>query len=178
MVTDIFEAKLVMAGPVGAGKTTAIGSISDGEPISTEMPLSDGPMGDKTTTTVALDFATVMLDDGTPLFIYGLPGQEHFSHMREIVLEGALGAIIVLDGTDENIAVECDRWVMAIKDIAPDLPAVVGVTKTELAPRFDMSAIRSRLRERQLNIPVFTIDARDREQVSHLVRALLLAATR
>lgn len=74
--------KLVLAGPVGAGKTTAIRSIADSDPISTEMPLTTGALGDKTTTTVAFDFATIVLDDGTPVMVYGLPGQEHYAFMR------------------------------------------------------------------------------------------------
>ncbi len=168
------SAKLVFAGPVGAGKTTAIRSLSDFAPISTEMPMTDGPMGEKTTTTVALDFAPIMLDDGTPLHLYGLPGQEHFSHMRPIVLEGAIGVIVVLPGDSERILDECEQWIRSIRGINEDAGLVIGITRTDLSPGFRMDTIRQAVRRCGPPIPVFTFDARDREQTTHLVRALLL----
>lgn len=168
-------AKLVFAGPVGAGKTTAIGSLADSAPVSTEMPMIDGPMGDKTTTTVALDFAPVLLDDGTPLHIYGLPGQEHFSHMRPIVLTGAIGAIIVLSADSAEMTADCEAWIRSIRDIAPDCALVVGITRTDLAKDFRLDRVRQAVRRCGPPIPTLTFDARDREQSSHLVRALLMS---
>jgi len=169
------SAKLVFAGPVGAGKTTAIRSLSDCEPVSTEMPLTDGAMGEKTTTTVALDFSPVLLEDGTPLHLYGLPGQEHFAHMRAIVLEGAVGVIVVLPGDSERISAECEHWIRSIRGIAPDAGLVIGITRTDLGHAFRMDTVRQAVRRCGAPIPVFTFDARDREQTSHLVRALLLS---
>ena len=166
--------KFVLAGPVGAGKTTALRSLSDIPPVSTEMPLSDGPMGDKTTTTVALDFAAILLDDGTPLQLFGLPGQEHFSHMRDIVLDGALGAMLLLPGDDPDIAAACAHWLQAIARIDAELPVAIGVTRTDLAPGFRMDKIRQTLAGRMPPVPVLTIDAREREQAAQLIRALLL----
>lgn len=169
------SAKLVFAGPVGAGKTTAIRSLSDEAPVSTEMPLTDGPMGEKTTTTVALDFAPVLLDDGTPLHLYGLPGQEHFSHMRAIVMEGAVGVIVVLPGDSASISSECEQWVRSIRSISEDAGLVIGITKTDISVNFRMDVVRQAVRRCGPPIPVFTFDARDREQTSHLIRALLLS---
>lgn len=164
--------KLVLAGPVGSGKTTALRSLADSEPVSTEMPLLDGAMGDKTTTTVALDFATVMLEDGTPLQMFGLPGQEHFSHMRSIILNGALGVVLLLSGDAPDVAADCVHWLSVIRDIDQEMPLVIGITKTDVSPHFRMDRIRKAVRDNP--IPAFTIDARDREQTRQLVRALLL----
>lgn len=166
--------KLVLAGPVGAGKTTAIRSLSDDAPVSTEMPLTDGAMGEKTTTTVAMDFSPVMLEDGAPLHIYGLPGQAHFAHMRPLVLAGALGVILVLPGDSERIAEECEDWIRSIRAIDPDLGIVIGITRTELAPGFRVDTVRGAARRCGPPLPIFTFDARDRDQTAHLVRALLL----
>lgn len=166
--------KFVLAGPVGAGKTTALGSLSDIAPVSTEMPLSDGPMGDKTTTTVALDFAAILLDDGTPVQLFGLPGQEHFSHMRSIVMTGALGVLVLLPGDDADIAAQCAHWIRVIADIDAELPIAIGITRTDMATDFRMDTIRKVIAGRSPPVPVMTIDAREREQVSQLVRALLL----
>lgn len=169
------SAKLVFAGPVGAGKTTAIRALSDAAPVSTEMPMTEGAMGAKTTTTVALDFSPVMLDDGTPLHLYGLPGQEHFAHMRPLVMAGAVGVVVVLPGDSVRVADECEHWIRAIRDIDADAGLVIGITRTDLARGFRMDTVREAVRRCGRPIPVFTFDARDREQTSHLIRALLLS---
>ena len=104
--------KLVFAGPVGAGKTTAIAAIADAPPVSTDTPMSEGPMGAKTTTTVAFDFATLKTEEGDPVFLYGLPGQERFDFMRRIILNGALGVVLALNGANTDIADQCTHWLM------------------------------------------------------------------
>ena len=109
-----------------------------------------------------------------PRSLFGLPGQEHFSHMRPIVMKGALGAILLLPGDDPDIAGQCAHWQHVIADIDADLPMVIGITKTDLASGFRMDTIRQALSGTMPPIPVFTIDARDRAQASQLVRALLL----
>lgn len=170
-------AKLVIAGPVGAGKTTVIRALADGEPVSTEMPLTTGAMGDKTTTTVALDFATILLDDGMPVMLYGLPGQDHFGFMRPMLLQGAAGAIVLLDGSDPTVTDQCTGWLRSIRDIDSGLALVVGVTKSDCNDDFDIRDVRRALRDSGVaTVPVMTIDARDRQQAAHLVRALLVAA--
>lgn len=167
--------KLVLGGPVGAGKSTAIRTLADSEPVSTEMPLIDGAMGEKTTTTVALDFATVMLDDGTPLFLYGLPGQQHFEFMYSIVVEGALGVMILLNGAERDVALHCEQWLTNVRQIRTSMPIVIGITHTESMSSFSLGPIREAIRRCGGPVPVFTIDARSREQMTHLVRALLVA---
>jgi len=173
---DLEAAKLVFAGPVGAGKTTAIRSIADGDPLSTEMPMTEGAMGDKTTTTVALDFATVILDDGTPLLVYGMPGQEHFSFMRPIVIEGAIGVILLLNGHDEDAPAQCEHWLKSIRSINPDMAIVIGITHSDRAPNFSLRSIREATRRCGRPLPIFTFDARSRTEAAHLVRALLVDA--
>ena len=171
---DSAAPKLVFAGPMGAGKTTAIASVADTPPVSTEMPITAGSMGEKTQTTVAFDFATVHLDPDATLFLYGLPGQEHYEFMRPIVLQGALGAIVVLNGADDALPAHCVHWIRAIRQIDAALPVVIGVTQTDRNPAFDIMAVRRVLRAEGTAAPVFTFDARDKAQTSQLIRALLL----
>lgn len=167
--------KLVFAGPMGAGKTTAIRTIADSDPVSTEMPMTDGARGDKHTTTVAFDFATIALDDGPPLFVYGLPGQDYLAHMRPIILRGAIGVVLVLDGSDPDVAGQCARWVASLRESGAPPALVIGVTKAELAADFSLAALRAVLGADRGRVPVFTFDARDRQQAEHLVRALLVS---
>lgn len=166
--------KLVFAGSMGGGKSTAIGSIADGELISTEMPMSE-TIGSKSTTTVAFDFATVWLEDGMPLHIYGMPGQRYFSHMRSILLEGALGVILVLDAVDPDIGASCESWLRSLRESNRSAQIVIGITKTDMAISFSLAPVRAALRRCNEVIPVFTFDARCTEQTRHLVRALLIS---
>ncbi len=168
-------AKLVLAGPVAAGKTTALRAITDGEPVSTEMPLSDGPMEGKTTTTVALDYAKVNLEDGAELLVYGLPGQEHFAFMRPIVLNGAIGVVILLDGRDPMLESQCEHWLQECAAHAPNAAMVVGVTHTDLIGTFSINRLRRAASCLGRLIPVFTLDAREAPQTLQLVRALILS---
>lgn len=167
--------KLVFAGPMGAGKTTAIRSIADTPPISTEMELSEGATAEKSTTTVAFDFAVVMLDDGTPLHVYGMPGQECFAFMRRILLQGAIGVVLVLDGSLASIGSDCSAWLTSLQESDAPPHMVIGITKTDQAPQFSLAEVRCAIRQSRQVIPVFTFDARDTEQTTHLVRALLVS---
>ena len=167
--------KLVFAGPTGAGKTTAIAAIADAPPVSTEMPLTGGGQAGKTCTTVALDFASVRLDGDATLLLYGMPGQDHYDFMRPILLDGALGIVLVVAATADDPAADCATWLRALRALDASLPFVVGVTQTDRAPAFDIARIRAVLRAERLSAPIFTVDARDREQVSQLVRVLLLS---
>ena len=88
--------KLVFAGPVGAGKTTAIKSLSDIEVVTTEASISDGGRAIKPTTTVAMDYGLMKLASGDQVRLYGTPGQKRFDFMWDILSENALGVVLLV----------------------------------------------------------------------------------
>ena len=73
-MADAQELKIVFTGPMGAGKTTAIAAISDTPPVLTDVVNNDHAAFDKDTTTVALDYGQIMLDNGVAVRLYGTPG--------------------------------------------------------------------------------------------------------
>lgn len=167
--------KIVIAGEMGVGKTTALRAIADAPPVDTEVPISGGPIGDKTTTTVAFDFSTVRVDDDMEVHVYGLPGQKQFDFMRPIVCQGALGVILLLDATDPEIAGHCRDWVDSLRAIDPALRMVVGVTKSDLSRSFSLRSVRQALAACGTEAPIVTCDARDPEQCLQLMRILLVS---
>ena len=97
-MTQLTE-KIIFAGSMGSGKTTAIKSISEIEPVSTEVDNNDTEQSNKELTTMAMDFGTLTLSDDSKLLLYGTPGQERLSFMWSVISDGSLGVIILIDNS-------------------------------------------------------------------------------
>ncbi len=91
--------KIIFIGPVGAGKTTAIGAISDEPPIRTDASASDMTKQRKSSTTVAMDYGVMNLSEGEKIHLYGTPGQERFNFMWDILSVGGIGLVLLLTNT-------------------------------------------------------------------------------
>jgi signal recognition particle receptor subunit beta len=158
---------------MGAGKTTAIRSISDIAPVSTEVSNTDREAYDKESTTVALDYGQLFLEDGTALRLFGTPGQVRFSFMWEILSRGSLGTILLIDGSSTTALADLRTYVDTFRKLNPGQPFVIGVGRVPLTDVRLFDEYRQTIDTCDVVAPVFGVDVRIREDVLLLIETLL-----
>ena len=165
--------KIIFTGPVGAGKTTAIESISDIAIVSTNEEATDMTKERKPQTTVAMDYGRINIGQKEKIHLYGTPGQERFSFMWEILTEGALGLILLLDSSRENPQQDLKFYTDSFKSFIDQGQLVIGVTRFDECKKHTLDDYRQWADYLALDAPIFSVDARERMDVSYLIQALL-----
>ena len=163
--------KIVVTGPFSAGKTTLIRTISEITVLSTEREITDGTRARKPETTVAMDFGRITIDRDLVLYLFGTPGQDRFDFMWEILGEGMLGYILLVDSSRPDSLEEAVGILAAFRKMAR-VPFVVALNRAPGLDPSDESSVRSTL-ELGDEIPVVPCDATDRESVKAVLLALL-----
>jgi uncharacterized protein len=177
MNNRITSVKFVIAGGFGVGKTTFVGAISEIEPLRTEAAMTTESRGiddisqiqGKTTTTVAMDFGRITVDDTLVMYLFGTPGQERFGFMWDDICLGALGSVVLVDPrriTDSFPGVDYFE--------ANAIPFVVGVNVFDAAPRYPVPEIREALGVSH-ETPIVECDARNKDSVKMVLLTLLEA---
>ncbi|MGW4550196.1 GTP-binding protein [Streptomyces violaceorubidus] len=170
--------KIVIAGGFGAGKTTAVGAVSEITPLSTEEYLTEASadvdslagLASKRTTTVAFDFGRLSLTDARiplELFLFGTPGQDRFVDLWYDLSRGAVGAVVLVDTRRLESSF---TPVSFFEDIG--LPFVVAVNQFDGAHRYHPGQVRTAL-ELPAAVPVVTCDARDPNHVAGVLLTLV-----
>lgn len=167
--------KIIFTGPVGAGKTTAIESISDDPPIKTDASASDMTKKRKAETTVAMDYGVMNLDDGEKIHLYGTPGQERFDFMWDILTVGGIGLILLLDNTRADPFQDMQFFLDSFRHFIADTSVAIGVSQMDLSSKPTINDYHRQLEALELKIPVFSVDARVTNDISILVQSLLFS---
>jgi len=167
------DLKIVFTGPMGAGKTTAIRAISDIPPICTEVANSDRVTHAKDSTTVGMDYGQLQLSDGAIVRLYGTPGQARFAFMWEILSRGAIGVILLIDGSTATALEDLGSYAETFRRIIPGQPFVIGVGRTAGDDGRELDKYAQALADREILAPVFGVDIRNREDVLLLIETLL-----
>jgi uncharacterized protein len=165
--------KIIFTGPVGAGKTTAIHSISDVPPIKTDASASDMTKARKAGTTVAMDYGIMNLDDGEKIHLYGTPGQERFDFMWDILVTGGIGLVLLLDNTRADPFKDMRFFLDAFKKFISETNVAIGITQMDISNKPTIADYHAQLQVSDLKPPIFAVDARVKNDVSLLVQSLL-----
>ena len=167
------EHKILFSGTTGAGKTTAIGVISEIPTVRTDVRNTDERL-DKATTTVGLDYGEVTLDNGDTLRLFGTPGQQRFDFMWAILAKGALGLVILIDNRQCDPLADLDMYLSGFKQLINDTACVIAVGRTESHPTPTLEDFARHTASRGVICPVLAADVRDKNQVTELLELLLL----
>ena len=164
--------KMVVTGPFNAGKTEFIRSVSEIDVVSTERKItSNQEKAIKEATTVAMDFGRITVDDDLVLYLFGTPGQRRFDFMWEILSEGILGFVVMVDSTRPETFREARSILETFRAYAPT-PYVVAANKQDMKDAWDVEDMRHALRL-DSKVKLVPGTATDRESVKAILLELL-----
>jgi len=163
--------KIVVTGPFAAGKTTLIRTISEITVLSTERGITDSTRSRKAETTVAMDFGRITIDRDLVLYLFGTPGQERFDFMWEILGEGMLGYVLLVDAERPDSLEEAVGILGAFRRMAR-VPFVVALNRSAGMDQQQEDQIRQQL-GLEPEVALLACDATDKESVKAVLLALL-----
>ena len=163
--------KMVISGAVNAGKTEFIKAISEIEVVSTERRATDDTKLIKKETTVAMDFGRIAVADDLVLHLFGTPGQKRFEFMWEILSEGMLGFVVMVDSTRPETFREAKSILETFRAYAPT-PYVVAANKQDHPDAWAADDLRIALRLAP-EVKLIPCIATDREKVKNVLLELL-----
>ncbi|MDO5288220.1 MAG: GTP-binding protein [Pseudomonadota bacterium] len=166
------EYKILFTGTMGAGKTTAIGAVSETPPIVTDVENNDLSHS-KARTTVGLDFGQFTLDNGDRIRLFGTPGQSRFDFLWKILSKNALGMVILTDNSRPDPLGDLRVYLEGFADDLKTMPCAIGVGRLREHSSPSLEDYIDELSRHQLVLPVLDVDVRRREDVILLIDTLL-----
>ena len=173
--------KIVFTGTPGAGKSTAIASLSDTTPITTHKPATDAGPADQLLR-ISLDDGQIDLGlgndrgHGHSVKLISTPGHPRFASMWRTITTDALGLVILIDNSRPAPWDDLAMYLDAYKELLPTMNCVVGIGRTAEHPQPSPDDYGDMLAGHGLAVPVMPVDVRQRSDVLMLVEAVLVQA--
>lgn len=164
--------KVVVAGAVGAGKTTFVNTISEIDVVNTDRRATDEFAEIKNQTTVALDFGRINITPNQALHLYGTPGQPRFDFMWDILIQRAHAYIMLVHACRPQ-DLRVTRSIIQYMNHRSQIPMLVGLTHTDCTGAWaaDDIALALRLSSIQKTDTLIEVNANQRSSV---LEALIL----
>jgi signal recognition particle receptor subunit beta len=163
--------KMVITGPFNSGKTRFVGSISEIDVVSTEKAISTEAERVKDETTVAMDFGRITVGDDLVLYLFGTPGQRRFDFMWEILSEGMLGFVVLVDSARPETFREANSILETFRAYAPT-PYVVAANKQDMDDAWEVEDLRIALRLEE-SVKMLPCVAHEKDSVKKVLLELL-----
>lgn len=165
--------KMVVTGPFSSGKTEFIRSISEIEVVSTDREIrkESAERAEKDQTTVAMDFGRITVDEDLVLYLFGTPGQRRFDFMWEILAEGMLGFIVMVDSSKPETFREAKSILETFRAYAPT-PYVVAANKQDHSDAWAPDDLRIALRI-EPEVKLLPCVAKEKDSVRNVLLELL-----
>ncbi|MDI5966257.1 ATP/GTP-binding protein [Streptomyces sp. SL13] len=167
--------KIVIVGGFGVGKTTLVGSVSEIRPLTTEETMTQAGVGvddvvgveRKTSTTVAMDFGRISINDELVLYLFGTPGQQRFWFLWNGLFQGALGAVVLVDTRRLEVSFDV---IGRLEERG--VPFVVAINSFMGAPDYPTEELRTAL-DLPDYVPIVACDARKRSSSRDVLLSLM-----
>lgn len=166
--------KLAIIGHVGSGKTQLVQTLSEISPVNSDVK-SSVDIG-KATTTVGIDYGRIALSEDEAIGLYGVPGQERYSFIWNMVKESLWGVVALIAYTDKPNIDDFEQW-LDFFDIAENhIPCIVGISHAESSPPDTLGsmidALNNCLVKHGIIAPVLPLDTRQKDQAITLLNTL------
>lgn len=168
---NLQDYKIVFSGNMGAGKTAAIQAISEIDVLCTEALNTDTVTHNKQLTTVGIDYGEITLDDGYKVGLYGTPGQERFSFLWDMISQGSLGTIILMNHSTDQPIEKLQTYLNIFSKLNSNI--VIGITHIDKKCKNSVSLYRDWENQLEEIYPLFFIDARIKDDILILIESLL-----
>lgn len=169
------EHVILFAGPMGAGKTTAIQSLSEIEVVRTEAANTERDVVDKPTTTVALDYGEITVGEEDKVRLYGVPGQRRFDFMWQILKERAKGMVLLVNNDAPDPVAQLLEYLDEFSELYSAGCVVVGISRSDVGSGPSVADFTEALAAHRADmiVPVFTVDPRDSNQMRTMLMTLI-----
>ena len=118
-----------------------------------------------------MDFGRITVDEDLVLYLFGTPGQKRFDFMWEILSEGMLGFIVMVDSTRPETFREARSILETFRAYAPT-PYVVAANKQDRDDAWELEDMQHALRLDE-NVKLLPCVATERETVKTVLLELL-----
>lgn len=170
------EHVILFAGPMGAGKTTAIQTLSEIDVVLTEATNTERDVVDKPTTTVALDYGEITIGDEDKVRLYGVPGQRRFDFMWEILKERAIGMVLLVNNDAPDAVALMLEYLGEFSELHDRGGVVIAISRYDISrtPSLDDYSDAITAAYPHMLAPVFSVDARNFDQMRMVLMTLIL----